>query len=199
MAYVINKNLAGSELRMDDAVYVGDNKGVFEVSEEHAQFLCSTRCWSASANPPAVERVEDPRITLRAAMASVAPPPAETVSARPQGLEPVQGQGKVNIPKPHDPEPPHDPPDDSGLPMPEPPQAPAEAPQPAAESVEAPAPEEAEESAEESEEGPDLDSLDKAGLLAVAAQYEVAVPSRISKVKLREMLDKALYGEESEG
>jgi hypothetical protein len=49
---------------------------------------------------------------------------------------------------------------------------------------------------EEATEGPDLDSLDKAGLLEVAAQYEIKASKRWSETRLREELDKALYGEE---
>ena len=47
----------------------------------------------------------------------------------------------------------------------------------------------------ESEEGPDLDALDKDGLLKVAAEYGITVSGRWGEKRLREHLESELYEE----
>ena len=50
--------------------------------------------------------------------------------------------------------------------------------------------------APETEVGPDLDALDKDGLLAVAAEHGVDVKKSWSETKIREVIDAAIYGGE---
>lgn len=48
-------------------------------------------------------------------------------------------------------------------------------------------------------EGPDLDSADKAALVQIAEEYGVEIDRRWSEQRLREVLDAALYGDETKG
>ena len=185
MKTIQNKALADTDLMLGKELVRGDSEGRFEVDDAMADMLTKTPGWKESETAPAKDPARDPVEKLRQATgrAPAAPTPAGSTKAAPAATRSpraVRATAAVETAAPSPPPPPA---------APSAPAAPAAAPTPPAEPEAASEPEQA-------DAGPDITTLDAAGLIRVAEDYGIKLTKarREGPVEeLRKYLDEQLY------
>lgn len=175
MKTIQNKALANTDLMLGKELVRGDSEGRFDVSDEMADMLTKTPGWELSVTVK--ESAKDPVARLRQVAEGAKPkapaPPAPAATRSPRAVRAPAADVPAGAPA----EP------AAATPPPAAPETPTEPEQPA-------------EGAPTADDGPDLSTLDAAGLIKVAEEYGIKLTKarREGPVEeLRKYLDEQLY------
>jgi hypothetical protein len=176
--YIKNKSMKGTELRLRNGVVRhGDPEGIIEIDDEQGNMLLNTKGWEVSEKAPQAPESFDPVAALKRLR--------EEQAGKPLFAPPSPTAATPGTPSPMDP------------------REKLHQDKPTSDKTEEKADSEEQAESEDDETGPDLSTMDRTKLIAVATEYGIKLTAKLKKGsedELRAFIDNALYGEsENEG